>query len=80
MCLDHIIAHKEFQFYIALPLKLVPTCFTKQRGTSRTQRIQVHICFLGLPNEIFGIWGLVINRWKGHENTFPTVYYMPHNL
>jgi hypothetical protein len=25
--------------------------------------------------EIFGIWGLVIYRWKGLENTFPMVYY-----
>jgi hypothetical protein len=31
---------------------------------------------LVLPFEIFGIWGLVIYRWKGLENTFPMVYYM----
>jgi hypothetical protein len=29
--------------------------------------------------EIFGIWGLVIYRWKGLENTFPMVYYMSQN-
>jgi len=26
---------------------------------------------------MFGILGLVIYRWKGLENTFPTVYYTP---
>jgi hypothetical protein len=26
---------------------------------------------------MFGIWGLEIYRWKGLENTFPTVYYTP---
>jgi hypothetical protein len=33
--------------------------------------------FFGLPTEFLGIWGLLIYRWKGLENTFPTVYYMP---
>jgi hypothetical protein len=30
---------------------------------------------LVLPVEILGIWGLIIYRWKGLENTFPMVYY-----
>jgi hypothetical protein len=33
-----------------------------------------------LPTAIFGICGRVIYRWKGLENTFPTVYYMPTNI
>ena len=33
--------------------------------------------FFGLPTEVLGIWGLLIYRWKGIENTFPTVHYMP---
>jgi hypothetical protein len=28
---------------------------------------------------MFGSWGLVIYRWKGLENIFPTVYYKPPN-
>ena len=32
---------------------------------------------LNLPVEIFGIWGLVIYRWKCLENTFPMMYYTP---
>ena len=30
--------------------------------------------------ESLGIWGFVICRWKGLENTFPTVYCTPHNI
>ena len=37
LCLDHIIAHEIYQFFHALSLKLAPTCFIKQCGTSRTQ-------------------------------------------
>jgi hypothetical protein len=33
--------------------------------------------FFCLPTEFLGIRGLLIYRWKGLENTFPTVYYMP---
>jgi hypothetical protein len=33
-----------------------------------------------LPNKVLGIWGLLIYRWKGLENTFPMVYYMPPTL
>jgi len=33
--------------------------------------------FFGLPTEFLGILGLLIYLWKGLENTFPTVYYMP---
>jgi hypothetical protein len=33
-----------------------------------------------LPTAIFGIWRLVVYRWKGLENTCPTVYYMPTNV
>jgi hypothetical protein len=30
--------------------------------------------FLVLTSEILGIWGLVIYRWKGPQNTFSTLY------
>jgi hypothetical protein len=33
--------------------------------------------FIGLPTKLLGIFGILIYRWKGLENTFPTVYYMP---
>jgi hypothetical protein len=38
---------------------------------------RMHICFLGLPTEILRILGLLLNRYRGLENIFPTVYYMP---
>jgi hypothetical protein len=31
----------------------------------------------GLPIEVVGIWGLLMYHWKGLENTFPTMSYMP---
>jgi hypothetical protein len=37
----------------------------------------LHIVFLGLPTYILWIMGLLKYRWKGLENTFPAVYYMP---
>jgi hypothetical protein len=37
----------------------------------------VQIFVFVLPTAIFGIWGLVIYLWKGIENTFPMVYFMP---
>jgi hypothetical protein len=40
MCLDHIIAHETYHFFHALPLKLAPTCFIKQCGTSGTQEFE----------------------------------------
>jgi hypothetical protein len=40
MCHDHIIAHKTYHIYLALPLKPAPTCFTKERGTSRTREFE----------------------------------------
>ena len=40
MCLDHIMTHETYHFFHALPLKLAPTCFTKQCGTSRTQEFE----------------------------------------
>jgi hypothetical protein len=36
--------------------------------------------FFVLPTKIVRIRGIVIHRWKGLENTFPTVYYMPKDL
>jgi hypothetical protein len=35
---------------------------------------------LVLPDEIFGIWGLVIYGCKGLENTFPMVYSTSQNV
>ena len=35
--------------------------------------------FLGLPIVTLIIMGIVIHRWKGLENTSPTVYHTPHN-
>ena len=47
MCLDHIIVHETlYYFYLALPLKPAPTCFTKQRGTLRTQELKCIFVFL----------------------------------
>ena len=46
MCLDHIIACKIYNFFLALPLKLAPTCFIKQCGTSRTQEFEPIFVFL----------------------------------
>jgi hypothetical protein len=40
----------------------------------------VHKVFLGVPTKMFGILGRVIYRWKGLENRFPTVYYMPQEV
>ena len=37
MCLDHIIANEMYHVFHALPLKLAPTCFIKQCGTSRSR-------------------------------------------
>jgi hypothetical protein len=37
----------------------------------------VQIFVFVLTAEMFGIWGLEIYRWKGLENTFPTVYNTP---
>jgi hypothetical protein len=34
----------------------------------------------GSPTEVLRIWGLLKYRWKGLENTFPTVYYMPQKI
>ena len=78
--LNHIIAHETYHCCLDLPLKLAPTCFTKQRGTSKNSRIWVQIFVFVLPTAIFGIWRLVIYRWKGLENTFPTVYYHVHKF
>jgi hypothetical protein len=36
--------------------------------------------FSVLPAKILEIWGLVMYRWKGLENTFPTLYYMPKKI
>jgi hypothetical protein len=69
ICLNHIIAHETYHYCLDLPLKLAPTCFTKQRGTSKTQEFECEYFFV-----------LVIYRWKGLENTFPTVYYTPTNV
>jgi hypothetical protein len=33
--------------------------------------------FLDLPSKYLGRMGLLIDFYKGLENTFPTVYYMP---
>ena len=34
-------------------------------------------CFFALPTIILEILGILVYRWKGIENTFPPVYYMP---
>jgi hypothetical protein len=33
--------------------------------------------FFSIPTKILGNLGPLVYRWKGLENTFPTVYYMP---
>jgi len=46
--------------------------------------VHAHIVDLQLllqfPTGVFGIFGLVTYRWKGLENTFPTVYHTPKNF
>jgi hypothetical protein len=72
MCLNHIIAHETYHYYLALPVKLAPTCFPKQHGTSKkTQEFDCRFLFFVPPTTRFEIWGLVIYGW------FPTVYYTP---
>jgi hypothetical protein len=46
MCLDHIIARETYHFFHVLPLKLAPTCFIKQCGTSGTQEFECKFVFL----------------------------------
>ena len=46
MHLNHIIAHETYHYHLALPLKPAPTCFTKQRGTSKTQEFECRFVFL----------------------------------
>ena len=46
MCLKHIIAHETYYYYLALPLKPAPTRFTKQHGTSTTQKFEGRFVFL----------------------------------
>ena len=51
------------------------------RGSSDHPDLQSFVnLFFGLPNEVSRIWGLVIYLWKGLDDTFPTVYYMPRKL
>jgi hypothetical protein len=45
ICLNHIIAHETYHYCLGLPLKLAPTCFTKQRGTSKSQELSADFCF-----------------------------------
>ena len=52
MCLDHTIAHGTYHCYLTLPLKPTPTCFTKQRGTFRTQEFKCKVYF-GLLIDFF---------------------------
>ena len=78
MCLDHIITHETYHFFHAPPLKLAPTCFIRQYGTSRTREFECIFVFLVYQPDMFRIWGLVISSWKGLQNIFPMVYYTPH--
>ena len=44
MCCNHIIANETYHYFHALPLKLAPTCFIKQCGTSRAQEFEYTWC------------------------------------
>jgi hypothetical protein len=68
MCLNHIVAHETYHYYLYLPLKLAPTCFTKQCGTSKTQEFECRFCFCSTDYNGLNL-GLVIYRWKGLEYT-----------
>jgi hypothetical protein len=45
---------ETYHYYLVLPLEPTPTCFTKQRGTSRTQEFKC----------IFVFWSTKCNVWN----------------
>ena len=57
MCLNYIIAHETYHYYLDLPLKPTPMCFTKQRGTCKLKKLSANFCFFVLT-KMFGIKGL----------------------
>jgi hypothetical protein len=62
ICLDHIKAHETYHLFHALPLKLAPTCFVKQCGTSRTQEFECVFAFLVyqlICLEFAGLWYII---------------------
>jgi hypothetical protein len=64
MCLDHIIAHEICHFFYALPLKLAPTCFIKQCGTSRTHEFECKFVSLVYQLRCLEFGGLQITVGK----------------
>ena len=55
ICLNYIIANEIYHFFHALPLKLAPTCFIKQCGTSRTQEFECRFVFWSTN---YNVWNL----------------------
>ena len=58
MCLNPVIAHETYHYYLDLPHKLAPMCFTKQRGTSKTQEFECGFLFLFYQLQWLEFWGL----------------------
>jgi hypothetical protein len=76
MCLNLIIAHETYHYYLDLPLKLAPTCFTKQRGTSKLNNLNADFCFCSTNCNVWNLGACNIPL----ENTFPTLYCTPPNV
>ena len=72
MCLNHIIAHKTYHYYFDLPLKLDPTCFTKQRGTSKLKNLSANFCFCSTNCNVWnmGAYNIPLERFTNCNNTF----------
>ena len=57
MCLNRVIDHETHYYYLDLPLKLAPTCFTKQRGTSKSQEFECRFFFWFYQLQYLEFWG-----------------------
>ena len=69
MCLDHIIAHKTYYFYLALPLKPAPTCFIKQFVTFRAQEFKCNFFVLVYQLKCLKACNIPLERsWKYLNN------------
>jgi hypothetical protein len=65
-----------------MPLNLLPHVSSNNVGHLELKNLsaRTHVCSSDLPRKMFGIWGRLIYRCKGLENTFPTVYYTPQKV
>jgi hypothetical protein len=79
MCLNCIIAHETYHYYLALPLKPAPTISPNNMRHLELKNSSAYLFFWSTSSN-FEILGLVIYGWKGLEITFPTVYYTPQSF